>query len=45
MTSSDAGLLAGQWEGGIDVAGQRLGIVVRFNVADGQVKDLIDIPQ
>lgn len=43
--SSDAGQLAGQWEGGIDVAGQRIGIVVRFTVADGEVKGLIDIPQ
>ncbi len=43
--SSDVDMLAGQWEGGIDVAGQRIGIIVRFTVADGEVKGLIDIPQ
>ena len=45
VVTSTADLIAGQWEGAIDVAGQHIGIITRFSVTDGQLKGVLDIPQ
>lgn len=37
-------VLAGVWEGAIDVAGQELGVVFRFTESDGALKGSGDIP-
>jgi pimeloyl-ACP methyl ester carboxylesterase len=41
----DATPLDGQWEGAIDIAGQQLGIIVKFDSSTGALAATIDIPQ
>jgi len=41
----DATPLDGQWEGAIDIAGQQLGIIVKFDSSSGALAATIDIPQ
>lgn len=41
----DATPLDGQWEGAIDIAGQQLDIIVRFDSSTGALTATIDIPQ
>ena len=41
----DATPLDGQWEGAIDIAGQQLGIIVKFDSSTGGLTATIDIPQ
>ncbi|HOU40196.1 MAG TPA: hypothetical protein PK829_02905, partial [Promineifilum sp.] len=41
----DATPLDGQWEGAIDIAGQQLGIIVKFDSSTGALTATIDIPQ
>ena len=41
----DATALDGQWEGAIDIAGQQLGIIVKFDSSTGALAATIDIPQ
>ncbi len=41
----DATPLDGQWEGAIDIAGQQLGIIVKFDASSGALTATIDIPQ
>ncbi len=42
---ADATPLDGQWEGAIDIAGQQLGIIVKFDSTTGALAATIDIPQ
>ena len=42
---ADATPLDGQWEGAIDIAGQQLGIIVKFDSSTGALAATIDIPQ
>ena len=42
---ADTTPLDGQWEGAIDIAGQQLGIIVKFDSATGALAATIDIPQ
>ena len=42
---ADATPLDGQWEGAIDIAGQQLGIIVKFDSSTGAPAATIDIPQ
>jgi hypothetical protein len=42
---ADATPLDGQWEGAIDIAGQQLGIIVKFDSSTGALTATIDIPQ
>ena len=41
----DATSLDGQWEGAIDIAGQQLDIIVKFDSSIGGLTATIDIPQ
>ena len=40
---ADATPLDGQWEGAIDIAGQQLGIIVKFDSSTGALAATIDI--